>query len=74
MKLSPLFIALSFSAVAMAATPLPPPDETIPLVVDGVAIHDPALNVLIAMQVRGCITLDINPISYTWHQLDVKCP
>ena len=69
-----LATALLSANIAMAADPaLPAQDVVVPLVKDGIAIHDPALNVLLAMQIRGCITLDISPISYTWHQVKSDC-
>lgn len=53
--------------VAVAAEPvLPMEKEVIPLVKDGAAVYDPALNVLMAMQIQGCAKLDITPIDYTW--------
>lgn len=63
-----LLVATLLSAnVAIAADPvLPEEGVVIPLVEDGIAIYDPALNVLMAMQIDGCARLDITPINYTW--------
>lgn len=57
--------------IAIASEPvLPEQNEVIPLVVDGIAVYDPALNVLMAMQTAGCAKLDITPINYTWTKID----
>ena len=71
MKIRTLLAAALFSSTAMAGTPpLPAENEVIPLVLDEIAVYAPALNRLLAMQIQGCITLDITPISYTWSQVD----
>lgn len=63
-----LLVATLLSAnVAMAADPvLPVEGVVIPLVDNGVAIYDPALNVLMAMQIDGCAKLDITRMNYSW--------
>lgn len=67
-----LLVATLLSAnVAIAADPvLPAEGVVIPLVEDGIAIYDPALNVLMAMQIAGCAKLDITPINYTWTKIN----
>lgn len=63
-----LLVATLLSAnVAIAADPvLPWEGAVVPLIKDGVAIYDQALNVLLAMHIAGCVKLDITPINYTW--------
>lgn len=60
-------VAIAFIRMDAAfAQPLPEQNVVIPLVEDGIAIYDPALNVLMAMQIAGCAKLDITPVNYTW--------
>lgn len=62
-----LVVTLMSANVAIAADPvLPSEGVVIPLVEDGIAIYDPALNVLMAMQVEGCAKLDITRMNYSW--------
>lgn len=66
-----LLVATIFSAnVAIADDPvLPAEGAVIPLIKDGVAVYDPALNVLLAMQRDGCAKLDITRINYSWNKI-----
>lgn len=66
-----LLVATLLSAnVAIAADPvLPVEGVVIPLLEDGVAIYDPALNVLLARQIAGCAQLDITAINYSWNKI-----
>ena len=67
-----VFFALGVSTCVdtVFAQPLPEQKEVVPLVVNGIAVYDPALNVLMAMQTAGCAKLDITPINYTWTKIN----
>ena len=64
--LSVVFLLSVNVAVTAEEVVLPDENKVIPIVKNGVAIYDPALNKLMAMQKNGCAKLDITPINYSW--------